>query len=162
MRIAIVRHGKAEPHSASGADRDRRLRSRGERQARWLAEQFAVGDWRPALILSSPYERAITTARIIQAALSVPLQVASELECDEPASRAIDLIQRHATSASSPLMLVGHNPQLSRLATTLVQGPAPARGIELRTGEAALLEMNPPDLIASATPHALWRLDEED
>jgi phosphohistidine phosphatase len=159
MRLAIVRHGKAEQHSGTGADRDRRLRPRGEEQARWLGERFAAdGDWAPALILASPFERAITTARLIQDATGVPLAIARELECDEPASRAVALIARHS---ASPLMVVGHNPQLSRLVATLVGGPT-TKPPELRTGEVALLEFNDAPAPGGASHIGCWRLERDD
>jgi phosphohistidine phosphatase len=135
MLLAIVRHGKAEARPEGGSDRDRRLRPRGERQARWLGERFAR-EHRPALILSSPFERAITTARLINESLRLHLQTARELECDEPVSRAIHLIE--GSAGDSPLMLVGHNPQLSGLASALLHGVG-SRRLELRTGEAAVL-----------------------
>ena len=137
MLLAIVRHGKAEAHSESGSDRDRRLRPRGERQARWLGERFKKSSIVPELILSSPYERAITTARLVNETLGVPLQIAAELECDEAVSRAVALIERYTGHAT--LMVVGHNPQLSELARTLLTYGPRAR-VELATGQAAVVE----------------------
>jgi phosphohistidine phosphatase len=156
MKIAIVRHGKAHPRSESGRDRDRMLATRGERQARWLGERFAADGNRPELILSSPYERAIATARLINEGLGVPLQTADELACDEPVSKVLALIERCA--AHPTLMLVGHNPQLSKLVSLLIGSQE-----ELSTGQAALIDL---DLAGPGGPAGrlaeVWRLQEDD
>jgi phosphohistidine phosphatase len=137
MILAIVRHGKAEAHSESGSDRDRRLRPRGERLARWLGEHLKQLSIVPELILSSPYERAITTARLVNQSFGSSLQTAAELECDEAVSRAAALIERY--TGHQTLMVVGHNPQLSDLAGSLLQYGPRAR-VELSTGQAAVFE----------------------
>jgi phosphohistidine phosphatase len=138
MRITIVRHGKAHAKSESGRDRDRSLTERGEQQALWLGERFASAAPLPALILSSPYERAISTARLIRRFLEVPLHTAPELECDEPLSGVVELLERHRPDW--PLMIVGHNPQLSALTGLMCRGPG-GHGVDLRTGEAAVVDV---------------------
>ncbi|MFM9997012.1 MAG: SixA phosphatase family protein [Phycisphaerales bacterium] len=144
MRLYIVRHGKAERDSASGLDRDRALRPRGERQARWLADQWAqaLPGERPGLVLSSGYVRAMETAKIIVGVLACPLIHARELEIGHSAAAAAELVARRAGASAgrTPLVLVGHNPQLEHLLALLVTlpgGEAPA----MRTGEAAVLEL---------------------
>ncbi len=162
LQMAIVRHGKAEAHAESGHDRDRRLRPRGERQAVWLGERLAAAGFRPGLILSSPYERAITTARLINESLGAPLEIEGALACDEPASRALALIEGHA--GRSALMIVGHNPQLSRLIAVLLD-PASRRAGEMQTGMAALLRVEAPPaggLAQSARLSELLRMPGED
>jgi phosphohistidine phosphatase len=159
MRCIIVRHGKAEASSDTGRDEDRILKPRGRLQAQFLGRALAVDGRRPALIMSSRFERAISTAHIIQKALTAPLHLAPELEVGHPPSLAVDLIQRHASH--SPLMFVGHNPQLSELIWLLTHG-APAEESGLRTGEAVVLDLDPPDFVGAARELERLRLDGED
>lgn len=164
MRLYIVRHGKAERESASGQDRERALRPRGQRQALWLAEQWADAPpkERPGLVLSSGYVRAMETARIIVGVLACPLIHARELEVGHPASEAADLVRRRAAESAGrvPLALVGHNPQFEHLLAILARvpgGDAPA----LRTGEAAVLDLPESDSEPARLLRML-RLDEGD
>lgn len=155
MRLAIVRHGKADQSTSTGRDQDRALKARGENQACFLAAFFGAAEQRPALIITSRFERAFATARIIQNSAACPLHTAPELELG-PVSGAVALIQRHS---ADPLMLVGHNPQLSELIWLLKHG-APAEDAGLRTGEAVILEIDPHEPIGSAHELARVRMDE--
>ena len=158
MRLVIVRHGKAEADSESGRDEDRRLRKRGERQARWLGEYFRARA--PALILTSGHERARATATIIHERTGVPLTIERRLELGHSASHALDAVADHQTSDDGGLMVVGHNPQLGQLVWILTQGP-PVESASLRTGEAVELEIDPADPLGRAALLARVRLDED-
>src|SRR5690606_11980576 len=94
--IWIVRHGKAEQRSPSGADFDRPLRPRGVRQARWLGEQLATRDDAPARLISSRAERARRTAELVAEALSAEVEFDDRLLVDEPAGPLIDLLSELA------------------------------------------------------------------
>lgn len=159
MKLIIVRHGKAEASSSTGRDEDRVLRGRGERQARWLGDRFAARSARPPLILDSRFARARATAEAIRDATGSRLQLAAELESGTQPSAAVDLIR--ANAPADPLMLVGHNPQLSELIWLLTRG-APAEEAGLRTGEAVILEIDPTDPIGSGHELERLRMDEED
>jgi phosphohistidine phosphatase len=159
MRCIIVRHGKAERTSETGRDEDRVLTARGRRQAEFLARLFAAPAKRPALILASRFERALTTAKIIETAAGCPLRKVPELEAGTPCSEAIELIARHKSSV--PLMLVGHNPQLAELIGVLLHG-LPVQEEDLRTGEAVALELHASNLVGTAKELARLRLEDED
>lgn len=143
MKLAIVRHGKAQDRAPSGADRDRALTARGQSQAEWIAGELATV-FRPAdvperLILTSDFARALATAREIEAAVGCPLWMEQTLQVGHDARSVSRLVQRHAHLAG--LILVGHNPQLSEFLALLV--PRPAAGTDtLGTGEAAILEVD--------------------
>jgi phosphohistidine phosphatase len=159
MRLIIVRHGKAEIHSPTGQDESRRLKPRGKRQAEFLAAFFSATDQRPALILTSRFERAIATAQIIQKATESPLELAKKLEVGHASSAASELLAAH--SARSPLMLVGHNPQLSDFIWALTRG-LPPQDSGLRTGEAVILEVDPANPIGTAKEVARVRDRNDD
>lgn len=158
MQFIIVRHGKAEADSPTGRDEDRRLKKRGQRQARYLGEQFA--DNRPAAIICSPHERAIATANIIRDILDTQLQTDRRLELGSQPSDALDLIAEAARHfGDGPLMLVGHNPQLGQLLWVLTRG-TPAEESDLRTGEAAILNLDPTNPVGRSTLIDRLRLPE--
>lgn len=157
MRLYIVRHGKAERASPTGADRDRALRPRGERQALWLGERVAtrtsVSD-RPALILTSGYTRAMDTARLIGGAIGCPVRREASLEFG-PVEAVVELVAAVRDGATAAIMLVGHNPQLEEVIAALAPG-APPEARRLRTGQAVVLDGEPPRVVE------VLRLDEDD
>lgn len=146
MLVYLVRHGKAEKATSAMRDRDRPLRPRGERQTHWLADTILGGprEFVPALILSSEFVRARETARILSQRLGVDLRFEKCLELGWPADDAVSLIARAGDAGlDGPLMLVGHNPQMEILVSSLVHGLTPAED-EMRTGMAALIDLPDP------------------
>lgn len=145
MILWIIRHGKAERSAPSGADFDRPLRPRGERQARWLGGQLAARDDAPSHIVASRAVRARRTAELVAESLGAEVVHDDRLLVDEPAGPLIDLLTDLAQQQSDArVALVGHNPTLSILATTLA-----ARSVSLHTGQAAAIEL-PADVEPSA------------
>jgi phosphohistidine phosphatase len=143
-RLTLLRHGKAEPIDACAEDFERALTHRGSIEAREMASRILHRDLIPDLILVSPAERAWATAEIIAEACELDdkqVQCARELYLATP-----ETTWRLLTRCNERLhhiMICGHNPGLSLLASRL--GPKP-RGRELPTAG-----------IASAVWHnALW------
>ncbi len=140
MRLAIVRHGKAE--AGFGSDFDRDLRPEGERQAGYLRDRLGGVVPRIDAIVSSRAVRARRTAEIIADGSRVDFD--DRLLVDEPVSGVLDLIRERGASAG--LVLVGHNPQCGGLAAVLTGGVASVPG-PVRTGEAVVLDVDPGDLL---------------
>lgn len=160
LKLWIVRHGKAEPQGVAPDDFVRRLLPRGERQASFLAAEIAAHVDRPALVLASPLTRAAQTARIIATGLERPLRWSERLEADRPVSDAVEVI---TTAPADRLMIVGHNMQLTDLILALDGGAGQAAWIsELRTGEAALIELDADQPRGSGNLLARLRLDGND
>lgn len=143
MKLAIVRHGKAEERAPSGADRDRVLTPRGQRQAEWigqrLASLFDPAELSERLIVTSDFARALATARAIEKAVGCMLWKEERLQVGHDASAAALLLMHHAHV--NGLIMVGHNPQLSALLGLLA--PTSAAADTLHTGEAAILKVDP-------------------
>jgi phosphohistidine phosphatase len=157
VRLFIVRHGKAEQGSPTGLDEDRPLKPRGERQAEWLGTELATAGIR--LIVASRFERAIATAQLIQRRIGASLHLSPALEAGKSPSEAVTVIQDNRSH--DPLALVGHNPQLSELVRVLTHGSA-GGDAGLRTGEAAVLEVNPDEPVGSGRLVARLRMDDDD
>lgn len=85
------------------------------------------------LILSSPYLRARETAEIVATALDdTTLELFQPLAAEIPPEQALRQIARRAEGLKS-LLLVGHEPQLSAMASLLIAGN-PDLALELKKG----------------------------
>jgi len=146
MKLVIVRHGKAEHDSITGMDRDRKLSALGERQALWLGEALKIDGFGDSMVLSSRAERAIATARLLCRGLgSKPCEVDS-LMLGGPVAGLVPLIENF--QAEEQLIVVGHNPPMSELASLLVSGAGRCT-VQLRTGTAAVVDL--PELASPGT-----------
>lgn len=111
------------------------------RQSRWLALELAGREPRVERVVSSPFERARGTAEPIAGALGLELELDERLEVGEPLSGVVALIE--SLMGCPAAAIVGHNPQLSDLVDLLAYGIG-GGGADLRTGEAAVLELSDP------------------
>lgn len=120
-RLCLVRHAKSSWKNRGLADFERPLRKRGKRDAAVMGERLGKVEIRPDLIVTSPAERALETARIIAAEVGFPLEdirsdrmiyeagVSELLEVIESVDDEFDLV-----------MLIGHNPGFTILAEYLL------------------------------------------
>ncbi len=121
--LTIVRHAKSSWNNPALSDRDRPLNKRGERDAPIMAQRVADAGIRPSLILSSPANRAWTTAKVIAEQLSYPmefLQRENELYLAS-LDDLLDVIVAQDEGFNS-LMIVGHNPGLTDFVNFLSPG----------------------------------------
>jgi phosphohistidine phosphatase len=158
MLVYLVRHAKATRSSPTGRDEDRPLAPKGLRQAAWLGERLAGAEAPPERLLCSPAARTMQTARLLGEALGLDAQPEPALGLDSRASKVVDLIGSFETGES--VALVGHNPTISLAVEALVRGPGGRGGVELRTGQAALVEIpEPGGPMGDARLLGLWRMD---
>lgn len=143
MRIYLLRHGIAVDHDTPGYARDseRPLTPEGRRKTRLVAKALAGLEARPDVILTSPLVRAHQTAEIVTTVLRLKrrLHLCDHLAGGGDAKRLIAEINRRHGQANS-IMLVGHEPDLSSLASLLLTGSARAAAIELKKGGVCVLE----------------------
>jgi phosphohistidine phosphatase len=143
-RLTLLRHGKAQSIDACAEDFERALTRRGSIEAREMAMRIVYRDLIPDLILVSPAERTWATAEIIADACELDakqVQCARELYLATP--EATWRLLTRLDPGLSHIMICGHNPGLSQIASRL--GPKP-QARELPTAG-----------IASAVWHnALW------
>jgi phosphohistidine phosphatase len=126
LRLTLLRHGKAEPADAYPEDYERPLAHRGCIEAQEMAARLVKRNLVPDLILVSPAERAWATAEIIAATCELEakqVQCARELYLATP-ERTWQLLTHRAASLSH-IMICGHNPGLSLVASRF--GPKPQR-----------------------------------
>jgi phosphohistidine phosphatase SixA len=165
MILYIVRHGKAEEQAFSSRDEDRSLTPKGIQQAQFLAECMAKAPVRPSLVISSGFIRAMTTARVLHTATACRFEMSKSLEIGHEVSEVIKLIEQAVvkegarSKTETCIVVVGHNPQLSELCTTLTAG-LHGDEILLRTGEAVVLGFRTADLIGAGKVLRKIRLDD--
>jgi len=128
MNLYILRHGIAVEHGAAGYknDNERPLTGKGERKMWAIAEAMKALEISFDLILSSPLVRARQTAEIVAAALKCQkrLELTDTLA---PQDSAKPLIQFLADQGAwDDVVLVGHEPFLSRLIALLISGNSQA------------------------------------
>jgi phosphohistidine phosphatase len=117
------------------------------------------------VILTSPYVRARRTAEIVAETLGgdTPLELFQPLAAEVPADQAIRQIARRTEGLDS-VLLVGHEPQLSAIASLILSG-SPTLALELRKGgmfklEAEQIQAGTGVLEWWLTPRQLRRLGE--
>jgi phosphohistidine phosphatase len=129
MYCYLMQHGEAKTESEDSA---RSLSERGREEVRLVALHAAAAGVQVAEILHSGKLRALQTAKILADYLRPP-RGTREIEGlgpnDDPKKARADL-----AAASEPLMIVGHLPHLSHLASALILGEPKTDLIRFRTG----------------------------
>lgn len=125
MDLYILRHAIAEDRSPSlpGGDSQRRLTREGKQKMHRIARGIKCLKLKFDLILSSPYLRSRETAEIVAETFSKPklLKLTPTLAPDgNPRELIEELNQNHRRCKR--VLLVGHEPYLSSLASLLLSG----------------------------------------
>ncbi len=126
MKLYLMRHGPAEDRADSGLDSDRALTSTGRDRVRSVAKMLLDLEEAPAHIVTSPLARAVQTAEIVAIASKLSarggtVQVRRELSPGATAD-AVVLARRTAHEGLKRVLLVGHEPDLTGLAGSLLDG----------------------------------------
>jgi phosphohistidine phosphatase len=125
MTLYLLRHAVAVERGSPGYPDDslRPLTPKGERRMRRIAEGMLRLGLSFDLILSSPYLRAKQTAAIVADIFDTPerLHIAAMLAPDGNPRHLIEALNGRY-KAQQDVLLVGHEPYLSRLISTLVSG----------------------------------------
>lgn len=141
MILYIVRHATAEQAAADGDDGARKLTPRARVKMREAADGMRALAVEPDLILTSPLVRATETAEIVATAYpGVPApQVLPALAAGVAASDAVTALKQFARY--DEVMIVGHEPQLSSIASLLLSGAADLMHIRLKQAGCIALEL---------------------
>jgi phosphohistidine phosphatase len=143
MDLYVLRHGIAEERKAGVPDRGRMLTPRGVRRMRKIASALSSMEVRVERILTSPYERAQGTAAIVRKALGAPVTVLTHLRPNGDPRRVIERLHTLRGEAEN-LMIIGHEPMLSRIVSVLLTGSATAAAVPLKKGGLCKLTVGDP------------------
>ena len=119
MKLFLLRHGKADWPDWEAPDDERPLTGEGIEEMQLVAGALKRLKAAPDLILTSPLPRASRTAEIAGKALGVPVEQRVELQ------PGFNRRQCDAILAARPefdVLLVGHEPDFSRLIRSLTGG----------------------------------------
>ncbi len=143
MNLFLFRHGIAVDHGTPGGENDanRPLTPKGARRLERIAEAMEAMELTFDQIISSPYVRARQTAEIIAEALGLKRKLTFS-EILAPGGDAGELIAELNQTAPQPehVLLVGHEPWLSNLVSTLTSGDTRV-AIDFKKGGLCLLEV---------------------
>ena len=159
--IYLLRHGIAEDRSASGRDADRMLTREGVEKMQRAAVGLASLDVKPDAIWSSPLTRAIQTAELVRDAVAPGLALVTEPRLRPEADIDDMLHELHAASGVQALIMVGHEPTISALASALLTGSTSGARVPFKPGSALAVELQPAShgsLRWFVTPEQLRRL----
>lgn len=118
--LILVRHAKSSWDDPRLADFDRPLNGRGKRDVPKMAEYLASKDIHADLIVSSPANRAITTAQIIQEYQPSPKPaIIQERSLYHASVSSILNVVQDQPDAAATLMIFGHNPGFTDCANQL-------------------------------------------
>jgi phosphohistidine phosphatase len=141
VKIFVMRHGPAEDTSPSGSDAERDLSQAGRERVRSVAQTLVAQNEQPLLIISSPLVRALQTAEIVASVLAyrgsptstpgavgtnVNILVSTRREL-APGGNALSLLAELRLARKRRVLLVGHEPDVSVLVSTLAPAASTPR-----------------------------------
>jgi len=118
--LYLVRHAKSSWKYSTLDDFERPLNKRGRKSAPFMGRILKKLKVAPDLIISSPANRAATTARIIADSIDYPLERIQYSETIyEFSENALIHFIRQIEDSVKTAMVVGHNPAITDLANTI-------------------------------------------
>jgi phosphohistidine phosphatase len=140
VKIYLLRHGTAEPRGPGVPEATRALTPEGKVEIRAVARQASeTAKIAPDLILSSPFTRALETARIAGKAVGCTKIIETKSLLPDLAPTQIwNEIREHRDVKE--LLVAGHEPHLSRFAAFLLEAPV---AVDMKKG--ALLRIDVQD-----------------
>jgi phosphohistidine phosphatase len=138
--IILMRHGRAVAAGtpAFPDDAARPLTPEGKRKLKEIAKGLGRLDCKIAWIVSSPFVRAVETAKIIAAGLPVapPFDTLDSLGTGEPLEPLLAFLEKHPDKRR--ILIVGHEPQLSEMAARLI-GAGRSANLAFKKGGCCLI-----------------------
>jgi phosphohistidine phosphatase len=116
MLLILLRHAEAVDRAAD--DASRQLTAKGIDQAARVAKYLRRKQLLPDLVVCSPVTRAKQTAVLVAEAVDRPLELDADLRPGMAPDAGLGVLARHETDGI--LLVVGHEPDLSGLASVLL------------------------------------------
>lgn len=123
LEVYLQRHGIAEEPGPGGQDAGRALTAEGKRKLRAVLRAARTAAVRPALILTSPYTRAVQTAKLAAQVLTCPGGVLHTDALKPGASPQEAWAEIRSHKQAGRILLAGHEPLFSQLAAYLLDSP---------------------------------------
>jgi phosphohistidine phosphatase len=144
MNLCFMRHGIAVERADTGTradDRERTLTPKGIKRMHKAAEGLIALSLSFDRILTSPLERARQTAKIVAQSLKLEdrLEKIDQLAPDQSVQQLLSALVSY--SSEKKILLIGHEPLLSRTVSFLLSGTVGAE-IRLKKGALCCLEVD--------------------
>jgi phosphohistidine phosphatase len=122
MKLYVMRHGPAEDHAESGVDGDRPLSPAGRQRVCGVARLLVQEQEEPLSVFTSPLVRAVQTAEIVAFVTALgdkggTVDVRRDIA---PGGDGVRLAHHLLGEGGKRVMLVGHEPDLSGVVSTLL------------------------------------------
>jgi len=144
MIIYFLRHANAGQKRLNPVqDKKRPLDKEGIEQCRYVGRFLNSLDVHVDLILSSPLKRATQTASMVgnEIAYEQKIELTPALQPGAAYESFRELV--HHLGELEAVMVVGHNPNMSRFLSLLVTGGQSERAMEMKKGSVARVEIGP-------------------
>ena len=156
--LYLLRHAKAKRPVPGQRDAARELTRRGRRAAAALGSGAAAAGPLPELVVTSPAARAVQTAAEWAQAAGFPAdRLARHDQLYQAQVETLLAVIRNLAEDLESVLLVGHNPTFSELASQLG-----GRFIDLPTCAVAMFSITGPWAGAGATSAELLRVERPD
>lgn len=138
MNLYIMRHGIAE--DAAATDAARNLTEEGREELKKMAKALRQLKIQFTAVYASPFNRTIQTAQTLLSNLQPELKINScaPLASGNDSRGLFEMLQKVPTSSKT--LLIGHEPDLSRLISTLITGERSA-SIQMKKGSIAKVSL---------------------
>ena len=122
-KLYLIRHAKSSWDNNNLKDIERPLNKRGEKDAPFMGTVLSKKNIKPDFIISSPAERALTTAKIFCSEMKIDEdQITVEQKLYEASRKDILSVIQSFDKEINSAMLFSHNPGLTDLAGFLTSG----------------------------------------
>ena len=116
--LIVWRHAEAEVISKTGADSDRALTKRGQKDAAKMAQWLHQHIPNNIVIFCSPAKRCLETVSALQKLISINVQVVEFLSIDSTPEMIVNQICDEDTNKT--ILIVGHQPNLGLVISKLL------------------------------------------
>jgi len=118
--LLLIRHAKSSWKEDKLSDFERSLNNRGLRDAPFMGQLLKKKNIFPDLIISSPANRAITTARMVAEEIDYPSSnILEEVKIYEADTQDIFNILKNTDNDKNRIFLFGHNPSITFFANKI-------------------------------------------
>lgn len=118
--LFLLRHAKSDWNDRTLSDFERPLNKRGETQIPPIAAVLAAKNNKPTFIISSPANRALSTAKAVATIVGISEEeIGSEKSIYEASITTLMYLLQGISNEIDCLLVVGHNPGMSHLVNTL-------------------------------------------
>lgn len=154
MELYVLRHAIAEPRRPGHPDAGRKLLPEGEEKLRSVLERARAAKVKPAVILTSPYTRAVQTAEIAAKVLGTDGEIVRTDALLPGSSPQAVWAELRTLTGDDPVLIAGHEPMLSQTISYLLGTSSVV--VDFKKAALARIDMDR----TTAEPHGLlqWLL----